>query len=263
MQPLPDIATSASFWAAIGTLWGAAGAWFTFVLAAKASREQLHDGVLNLIAGIEAELDLIENWASGREGEVGYLKSEDISELKRKHLDWFNPSRHIYTFSSPTLSNFTNSPFMTYLMPVVPALVRLRYSIHRLFDFVTTNYNPFVASDAGIYQEVLRKLSAGTTLSALLPAEQIYVNVIFGMNRTIHQGLIGGADSDDELSLYKAFRIAKSALHDFKTNLRVESPPKWYWILNVLAVCLIMVGVIEVFRWFDVWRLLHGSQPSG
>lgn len=263
MKPLPDIATSASFWAAIGTLWGAAGAWFTFVLAAKASRKQLHEGVLNLIAGIEAELDLVENWASGKEGEVGYLRCDDNKALANKHPDWFYPSRHIYTFDSPTLNNFTNSPFMTKLMPVVPALVRLSYSIPRLFDYITTNYNPFVASDPNSYQEVVRKLSAGVPLSGLPVPEQVYANFVFGMNKTIHQDLIGGADCSDEMCLYKAFRSAKAAIRDFKVNLRVESLPRWYRILNVLAVCLIVVSVIEVFRWFDIWHLLRGSQPNG
>ena len=263
MKPLPDIATSASFWAAIGTLWGAAGAWFTFVLAAKASRKQLHEGVLNLIAGIEAELGLVENWASGKEGEVGYLKCDDTRALAKAHPNWFNPSRHIHTFESPTLNNFTNSPFMTHLMPVVPALVRLSYSIHRLFDYITTAYNPFIASDANTYQEVVRKLSAGMPPSGLLVPEKVYANFVFGMNKTIHQDLIGGADCGDETCLYKSFRNARAAIRDFKANLRVEPLPKWYWILNVLAVCLIVVSFIEVFRWFDIWHLLRGSQPNG
>jgi hypothetical protein len=259
MKPLPDIVTSASFWASIGTLWGAAGAWFTFVLAARAARKQTHEGVLNLVAGIEAELDLVELWASGKEGDVGYLQCNDKKELAKKHPDWFNPSRHIFTFDSPTLSNFTNSPFMAHLMPVVPALVRLGYSIHRLFDYVTTNYNPFVASDAGIYQEVVRKLTTGTPPSGLLAAEQVYANFVFGMNKTIHQDLIGGADCTDEMCLYKAFRRAKTAIKDFRANLLVESLPKWYWVLNVLAICLIVIGFIEVFRWFDVWRAFRGT----
>jgi hypothetical protein len=184
MKPLPEIVTSASFWAAIATLWGAAGAWFTFVLSAKAAREQTHEGVLNLIAGIEAELSLVESWASGKEGESGYLKCNDKKELALKHPDWFSPSRHTYKFDSPTLNNFTNSPFMARLAPVVPALVRLSYSIHRLFDYVTTVYNPFVASDPATYQATVRKLTTtGTPPVGLLEPEQVYVNFIFEMNR--------------------------------------------------------------------------------
>lgn len=257
VRPLPDVATSASFWAAIATLWGAAGAWFTFLLTARASRQQTYDGILNLITGIEAELSLVESWASGKEGDEGYLKRDDNpSALAQRHPDWFNPSRHIYTFESPTLSNFTNSPFVAHLKPLVPVLVRLSNSIHRLFDFVTTKYNPFVASDPGSYQGAVKNLSLGVSLKNLELNEQVYVNFVFDMNRTIHQSLIGGADSTDEACLYMAFRSARSAIDDFKRNLRVEPPPWWYRILNTLAVCLIVIGFIEVFRWFGLWRVL-------
>lgn len=256
MKPLPDVVTSASFWAAIATLWGAAGAWFTFVLTAKSSRKQTYEGVINLIAGIEAELALVENWASGKEGEEGYLKKDDDPiVLAQNHPDWFNPSRHIYTFESPTLSNFTNSPFVAHLMPLVPVLVRLSNSVHRLFDFVTTQYNPFVASDPKSYQGAVKNLTSGVALKNLEFNEQVYVNFVFGMNRTIHQGLIGGADCTDDTCLYKAFRSARSAIGDFKKTLRVEMPPRWYWILNTLAICLTIIGLVEVFRWFGLSRL--------
>ncbi|HLJ40963.1 MAG TPA: hypothetical protein VKT50_05705 [Candidatus Acidoferrales bacterium] len=255
MKPLPDVVTSASFWAAFATLWGAAGAWFTFVLTAKSSRKQTYEGVMNLIAGIEAELRVVENWASGKEGDEGYLKTDDASVLARKHPDWFNPSRHIYTFDSPTLNNFTNSPFVAHLMPLVPVLVRLSNSVHRLFDFVTTQYNPFVASDPRSYQGAVRNLSLGVPLKSLESNEQIYVNFVFGMNKTIHQDLIGGVDCTDDTCLYKAFRSARSAIGDFKKDLHVEPLPRWYWILNILAICLIVVGFVEVFRWFDLSRL--------
>lgn len=259
MKPLPDIVTSASFWAAIGTLWGAAGAWFTFVLTAKASRKQTYEDVLNLIAGIEIELQLVESWASGKEGDTGYLQCNDKGELVKKHPDWFNPSRHIYTFDSPALNSFTSSPFMTHLTPAVAALLRLSNSIHRLLDYITTNYNPFVASDPAIYQEVVRKLTIGTPPSALAASEQVYVNFVFGMNKTIHQDLIGGADCSDETCLYKAFRAARRAVSDLKANLRVQSLPRWYWTLDLLAICLILIGFLEVLRWFDIWHLAHGS----
>jgi hypothetical protein len=214
--------------------------------------------VLNLIAGIGAELDLVERWASGGEGEgeQGYLKSDDNQELVSKHPDWFNPSRHIYTFPSPTLNNFTNSPFMSRLLPIVPPLVRLSYSIHRLFDYVTTTYNPFVASDPTSYQEVVRKLSTGVPVKGLTSNEQVYVNFVFGMNRTIHQGLIGGADSTDEFCLYKAFRNARNAVASFRAALHPEPLPRWYCILHAVATYLIAVSVVEVSRWLNLSHLI-------
>jgi hypothetical protein len=59
MKQLPDILTSASFWAAVGTLWAASGAWFTYVAAAVSSRQQTYEGILSLVEGLEVELDLV------------------------------------------------------------------------------------------------------------------------------------------------------------------------------------------------------------
>src|SRR5260221_6342928 len=100
MKQLPDILTSASFWAQIATMWAASGAWFTYVAAASASRQQTYEGILNVIEGLEAELALVSEWASGGEGSQGYV-SKTRAELTREHTDWFNPSRAVFTFSAP------------------------------------------------------------------------------------------------------------------------------------------------------------------
>jgi hypothetical protein len=89
LKQVPDIATSAGFWSSIATLWSASGAWFTFVSAVKSSRQQTYEGVVNLVAGIEAELSLVEGWAAGQEGAVGYLQKSD-ADLAKEHSDWFN-----------------------------------------------------------------------------------------------------------------------------------------------------------------------------
>jgi hypothetical protein len=252
MKQLPDILTSAEFWASIGTLLSAAGAWFTFVGAARASRRQRYEGVLNLLAGIETELQLVEAWASGKEGDLGYLKCDDLRELTKNHPDWFNPSRLIFTFDVPTITSLTNSPYVSFLNPIVPALVRLSQSIHRLFDYLD-NYNSFVASDPDTYQNLVKALAEGTPVSA---KERVYANFVFGMNRTIHQNLIGGADSIDDACLYKAFRSARAAIGNFKASFRVEPLPRWYWILHVAAVSLAAIGLFLVLRWFDIWPKL-------
>jgi hypothetical protein len=48
------------------------------------------------------------------------------------------------------------------------------------------------------------------------------------MNEGIHQGLIGGVDSADDVCLYKAFRIARKELQEFKEGLKRESLPVWF-----------------------------------
>jgi hypothetical protein len=82
MKQPPDILTSASFWASIATVWAASGAWFTYVAAAVASRQQTYEGILSLIEGLEAELALVSEWASGDEGSQGYLASRGASSRK-------------------------------------------------------------------------------------------------------------------------------------------------------------------------------------
>lgn len=93
MKQLPDILTSATFWASIATMWAASGAWFTYVAAAVASKQQTYEGILSLIEGLEAELALVSEWASGEEGSQGYL-AKPRGQLAKEHSDWFNPKPH-------------------------------------------------------------------------------------------------------------------------------------------------------------------------
>lgn len=254
MKPLPDIFTSAQFWSSVATIWAAAGAWFTFFTAARGSRKQNYEGILNLIAGIEAELELVSDWASGGETDVGYLQSKTPVELTREHEDWFYPSRQIFSFDTPSLQSFTTSAQLRHLTGIVRPLVRLNYSIHRIFD-LHNELRTFVNSHPDLYDRVLKKLAQKP--NAYTPDELVYMNIIFGMNLRIHQQLIGGADSQDELCLYKAFRIARKAVSDFKTKLRPEPLPKWYWLLHVIAAYLALNGLWQIARWFDIMKRLR------
>jgi hypothetical protein len=252
MKQLPDILVSVSFWASIATLWSAAGAWFTYVGVVNDSRRKTHDGILNLIAGIEAELELISPWASGSEGEQGYLQSKSLAELILEHDDWANPGRLIFTFDTPTLSGFTNSRHMRDISQVVRPLVRLNHSIRRLLDYVSYQQK-FVAGDPKMYQSVLKKTAPGAN-AVYTDEEIVYRSVLFEMNRKIHQEMIGGADSKDELCLYRAFRSARKALQEFKQNLKVDPLPWWYPVLHIAAAGLALLGGWQVLRWFDVCK---------
>ncbi len=266
MKQLPDILTSATFWASIATMWAASGAWLTYVAAAVASRQQTYEGILNLIEGLEAELALVSEWAAGDEGNHGYL-SKTRAQLTREHTDWFNPSRAVFKFGTPTLSNLTNSPYAKSLTPIVRPIVMLNHSIRRLFDNIE-RYQAFVFGDIAMYQSVLPKFAVNSADSSILPtsivsphpsqigltaAECVYVNHIFMMNETIHQGIIGGADSADEVCLYKAFRTARKALQEFKEGLKREPLPNWFPLLHIVAGALAWVGLWQLMRWFEIW----------
>ena len=268
MKQLPDILTSTTFWASIATLGAASGAWFTYVAAELASRQRAYEGILSLIEGLEAEMDLVSEWASGKEGSQGYLK-RTRAELN-KETNWFNPSRAIFKFSTPTLSSLTNSPYAKSLTPIIKPFVMLNHSIRRLFDSLD-RYHAFVFGDVAKYQSVLPKfalnpvdrgssvmpgkiISPHPTQIGLTEEEAVYVNHIFMMNEGIHQGIIGGADSADENCLYRSFRTARAALQKFKRELKRERLPRKFWVLHIVAGAMALMGVWQVLRWFEILR---------
>ena len=77
--------------------------------------------------------------------------------------------------------------------------------------------------------------------------------MIFMMNEGIHQGLIGGADSENVSCLYKTFRAARKALTEFKRGLKREPLPREFWILHVVAGSMAWLGLWEMMRWFEIW----------
>jgi hypothetical protein len=242
-------------------MWAAAGAWFTYVASAVASRQQTYEGILNQIEGLEAELALVSEWASGGDGDQGYPRKTRL-ELVREHPDWFNPSRAVFKFDTPTLNNLTNSQYASHLTPIVRPFVVLKHAIRRLFDNLE-RYQAFVFGDTAMYQSVLRKFAPAVTSPTtptnivtpqpatvgLTEPEQVYANHIFMMNETVHQGLIGGADSSDENCLYKAFRNARTALHNFKRGLKREPLPRWFLLLHFVAFTMAAIGCWQVVRW--------------
>jgi hypothetical protein len=261
MKQLPDILTSATFWASIATLGAASGAWFTYVAAEAASRQRTYEGILSLIEGLEAELALVSNWAAGGEGNQGYV-SKTWPQLIKENPDWFYPRRAVFKFSTPTLSNLSNSPYVKFVKPIIQPFIMLNHSIRRIFDYLDRLHS-FIFGDVEKYRSVLPKLTLNPPNPAstlpypseigLTLEELSYVNQIFMMNAEIHQGLIGGADSSDGLCLYRAFRAAQQALQKFKSELKREPLPQEFWILHIVAGSLAWIGFWEVMRWFEIW----------
>jgi hypothetical protein len=255
---LPDIPTSVAFWAGIATLGSAAGAWFTFVATAFNSRRDTNEGIRNLLVGLKVELDFIKQWASGDEGDPGYVRPSDMAELTRAKPDWFNPSRYIFTFESPTLQRFTLSPYVRHLTSVVQPLVRLNYSFRRLLD-LHADYRAFATSNPALYASVFKKIKTKPGFPA---EEQDYLNVLFDMNLRMHLDLIGGEKSTDQLCLYRAYRSAKEALDQFEANLHPEPLPRWFWILHIFAACLAFDAAWQVLRWFSLLQWPGHTWPA-
>lgn len=247
LKHLPDLNISSSFWASIATMWAASGAWFTFFFTVKTAKEQNHDSTVSLLSGLEAEMELISGWASGAEGEQGYSQNITTEKLIQDHQDWFNPSRQIYSFDAPSLQNFTTTTDLRRFAEIVQPLVALNHSIRRLFD-LNHELRTYVHSHLSLYDSVSEKFSHTTRVWT--HQEQVYINIIFGFNRKIHQQVIGGADSTDGSCLYKTFREAKRAVAEFKTRLHPEAFPKWYLILHAVAAYFAVYGLWQVFRWW-------------
>ncbi len=246
---LPDIPTSVAFWAGIATLGSAAGAWFTFVATAYNSRRNTYEGIRNLLVGLNVELEFIKEWASGDEGDPGYVLSTDPAELVKAKPEWFNPSRYIFTFETPTLQRFTLSPYIRHLTSVMQPLVRLNYSFRRLLD-LHADYRAFATSNPALYASVFKKIKENK--NALSMEEHDYLNVVFDMNLRMHRDLIGGEKSTDQLCLYRAYRSAKESLEQFEAKLGPDPLPSWFWILHIFAACLAVDGVWQVLRWFSL-----------
>ena len=251
MKQLPDILTSVTFWASVGTLLGAAGAWFTYVAAALDSRRQTYEGVMNLIEGVEAELELVSLWASGGEGEPGYLKSKTQQELIDGYPAWFDPSRMIFAFDTPALGSVTSSSYARLLAPLVRPLVVLNYSIRRVLEFEGYR-RTFVARRTDLFQTIVKKMRTAPQ-NVYTEEEKTYMNFIFQINRQIHQDLIGGGDSTDPGCLYRVFRASRDEVRKFKTTFRREPLPRWYWGLHIVAGTFAISGLWQVLRWFDLW----------
>lgn len=246
---LPDIPTSVAFWAGIATLLSAAGAWFTFAATALASRRETYRGIKNLLIGLSAELDLISQWASGGEGEKGYVLPEDLRELTKTRKEWFNPSRYVFALETPTLQNFTRSQYIGHLNPLVQPLVKLNYSFRRLFDF-HADFRAFVNNSPSLYTRVFKKLRDPSSVYSRREGD--FMDFVFGMNLRMHRDLIGGETSTDQLCLYKAFRTAKNALVQFEVHLKMEPSPKWFWVFHILAASLALDAVWQMLRWFSI-----------
>jgi hypothetical protein len=110
-------------------------------------------------------------------------------------------------------------------------------------------YTAFVYGDPDLYGEVFERVSKGAKPTS--STGLVYSNIVFGMNKVIHQNIIGGQDSNNEECLYKSFRRARKALLEFKSSLRPEGLPWWYWILTTVAAYLALNGIWQVERWFS------------
>jgi len=250
------LSDSASFWASIAALWGAAAAWATYYDNVARTREEWHAGLRALLSGLLAEFDVVSDWASGEEGSRGY---EQGPPTEAEIRNWSRPNRQIFSFECPIIHNLTDSPYVADLAPIVESVVKLSRSITRLYNYYE-EYRTYVNSRPALYDAVLKKMSSPkdgmleTEVASLTLDESQYRSQVFEFNKTIHQDLIGCIDSTDSLCLYRAFRTARESLKDFRSRPKEPGFPKWYWLVHVVAVAAFVKGLFLTLGWIGVLR---------
>jgi hypothetical protein len=244
------LSDSATFWASIATLWGAAAAWATFFAAVWRSRDERYAALCATLSGLKAELDVVSDWAGGAEGSRGY---EQLQATEDQVRDWSNPTRQIFSFECPIIHNLTNSPYISELGPIAADVVRLSRSITRIFNYYG-EYRTFVNIRPVFYDAVFAKLTSRVDKSDLTLDERWYITQIFEFNRQIHQGLIGGVDSPDSLCLYKTFRTARESVAKLLGHLRKPPFPRWYWLLHAVAAAALVKGLVLSLVWLGAIR---------
>jgi hypothetical protein len=236
---------TAVFWASIATLWGAAAAWFTYFGTVWRNRKERDAALRALLSGLNAELRVVNDWASG--SGPGY--PNQIENVQVEHPDWFVPSRLIFSFQCPIIHGLTQSPYVRELQPILADVVALSRSITRLFDYYG-EYRTFVTARPELYDLVSRKMgSAQGGPVALTEEEQIYVGQVGSFNVQIHLQLIGGKESLDSLCLHKTYCAARNSVSTLEQNLRPPAFPPWYWVLHLTAGAAIFKGLVLALHW--------------
>jgi len=239
------LSESAAFWASIATLWGAAAAWFTYFGTVWRNRKDRDAGVRTLLSGLNAELEVVNDWAGGNGS--GY--PSEMEDVRKEQPGWFVPSRLIFSFQCPIIHGLTQSPYLRELQPIVTDVVALSRSITRLFDFYG-EYRAYATSHPALYDAVTTKigLAQGRPVP-LTEQEQTYVSQIGSCNAQMHLQLIGGKDSPDPLCLYKTYCAAKDSITSLERNLTPSAFPVWYWVLHLTAGAAIVKGLLLASHW--------------
>ncbi len=212
--------------AATAGLWALAFGWLTYVMAVRQQNEDELLAVRSIVEGLRVELDDMRPWTgAGGSGYAKNLKPEDAPP------DWSDPTRMIWKFSFAAIASLSNSPYLFRLRDIIGPFARLNFSISRLFQFYD-EYRTFVNSNPGL----------------LVTPPGWYKAQVFSFNYKIHVGAIGGADSDDQMCLYKTYEPAVAALTSFTASLVVRRYLWWFWIGHFFAGACVGAGIVLLIR---------------
>ncbi len=227
----------------IAALWTISFAWATYVGAVVQNNKNHFVGLKGVLKSLRSELEYIKPW-TGADGD-GYSKAMRPQDYP---ADWSNPSRLIWTFECDSIHQFLRSPYLFHMEVLVAPLVRLNYSVSRLFQFYE-EYRGYVISRPDLYDE----LQAPPRIPDLEGERRLRffrLNVL-DYNRRIHIDAIGGKDSPDPTCLYKAYKDAYRALESFDQQLKPRSLPAWFRVIHILSVLAFFVGLVLLYQFFS------------
>jgi hypothetical protein len=211
--------------AATAALWALAFAWLTYVMAVLQQNQEEFLALKSIVVGLRVELDRMKDWTGA--GGAGYSKGMPPQP------DWSKSGRLIYKFAIEAISKLTLSPLLYRLGEIVEPFARLSFSVSRLFQ-VYDEYRNFVNSDPAVF------------LGSRVPVS--HEEAVLKFNSTMHIELIGGADSDDAMCLYKTYGAALSAINFFESTLSVRKSPWWFVIGHFLAGTCVGAGIVLIIK---------------
>lgn len=220
--------------AATAALWALSLTWLTYVMAIRRQNKDEFLALKSVVEGLRVELDLMRPW-TGFGGE-GYSKKITAQTTPS---DWSLPSRLIWKFDIQAVSTLTSSPYLYRLRDIVVPFAKLNFSVSRLFQLYD-EYRSFVNSNP---DEAMAPQDIATAP---------FKNAVFRFNFLMHVNLIGGADSDDPLCLFKTYAAATGALEKFGVDLKEEPTPPWFWAGHTASVLFFLSGLLLFFRLFQV-----------
>jgi len=233
----------ATIWSSAATLIALTFAWVTFAVSAHESRRTRFEGLRNLVAGLEKELELIKLWAGSEEEGDGYLAAKKAEDYFKEQPDWSNPSRVIFKFDYPAIKNLTASQYVASLGSIIDAFVALNYSIVRLYNFYE-EYREYVMARPELYDSVQPKFRVEGRPVGLTTSEHDFVMHTFDYNYRIHVNFIGGKDSPDGNCLYKAYNRARSSLRAFSRQANKPDPAPRGYIAGYILAALFTLGAV-------------------
>jgi hypothetical protein len=213
--------------AATAALWALGFAWVTYVMSVYQQNKDEFQSLKSIVDGLGVELALMQEWTAT--GGQGYSKATASPP------EWSRPDRLIWKFDIGAVSNLTRSPYLYRLGTIIEPFARLKLSVSRLFQLYD-EYRSFVNSDPSVFLQSR--------------VSQQHAAAIENFNRTMHVDLIGGADSGDPNCLYKAYNTATSALNKFKSDLRLQKLPRWFWVGHFVCGACFVSGFFLLYRLF-------------